>query len=157
MKVFISYGNAADQVTALRLQALGGASGLTVFVPPAYTRAPSQVLVEPEIQQRLSDADVVLGFIGSLGISRACNDELGIGRALGKNMIVMAHPPFDAVLEPSFGQSIVQIDPANPHESERFIVQHLNKLSASQNAKLALLALSTLALGLILLAPADSR
>ena len=38
MKVFISYGDAADQVTALRLQALGAVNGLTVYVPPAYTR-----------------------------------------------------------------------------------------------------------------------
>ncbi len=38
MKVFISYGAAADQVTALRLQALGAVNGLTVYVPPAHTR-----------------------------------------------------------------------------------------------------------------------
>jgi hypothetical protein len=35
MKVFISYGDASDQVTALRLQALGAVNGLTVYVPPA--------------------------------------------------------------------------------------------------------------------------
>lgn len=38
MKVFISYGDIADQVTALRLQALGAVNGLTVYVPPP-TRA----------------------------------------------------------------------------------------------------------------------
>ena len=35
MKVFISYGSPADQVTALRLQALDAVKGLTVYVPPA--------------------------------------------------------------------------------------------------------------------------
>ena len=30
MKVFISYGDFSDQVTALRLQALGAVNGLTV-------------------------------------------------------------------------------------------------------------------------------
>jgi hypothetical protein len=35
MKVFISYGDASDQVTALGLQALGAVNGLTVYVPPA--------------------------------------------------------------------------------------------------------------------------
>ncbi len=37
MNAFISYGEAADQVTALRLQAVGTVNGLTVYVPPAYT------------------------------------------------------------------------------------------------------------------------
>ena len=44
MKVFISYGSAADQVTALRLQALGAVNGLTVYVPPAYTRQRASML-----------------------------------------------------------------------------------------------------------------
>jgi hypothetical protein len=38
MKVFISYGDTVDQVTALRLQAMGAVNGLTLYVPPAYTR-----------------------------------------------------------------------------------------------------------------------
>jgi hypothetical protein len=38
MKVFISYGDVSDQVTALRLQALAAVNGLTVYVPPAHTR-----------------------------------------------------------------------------------------------------------------------
>jgi hypothetical protein len=38
MKVFISYGEAAGRVTALRLQAMGTVNGLTVYVPPAFTR-----------------------------------------------------------------------------------------------------------------------
>jgi hypothetical protein len=47
MKVFISYGDVADQVTALRLQALAAVNGLTVFVPPAHTRsARRQFLVQ---------------------------------------------------------------------------------------------------------------
>ncbi len=36
MKVFISYGDTGDQVTALRLQALGAVHGLTLYVPPAF-------------------------------------------------------------------------------------------------------------------------
>ena len=34
----MSYGSVADQVTALRLQALGAVNGLTIYVPAAYTR-----------------------------------------------------------------------------------------------------------------------
>ena len=62
MKVFISYGNAADQVTALRLQALGA--------------------------QKLNEAEVVLGVVGAR-LTEACRQELNTGLALRKNMIVM--------------------------------------------------------------------
>ncbi len=39
--VYLSYGHASEQVVALRLQALGTAHGLTVFVPPPFSRAES--------------------------------------------------------------------------------------------------------------------
>ncbi len=81
MKVFISYGSAADQVTALRLQALGAVNGLTVYVPPAYTRKSSAVLPDPESSQKLSEADVILGVIGA-GLSEACRQELNVSRTL---------------------------------------------------------------------------
>jgi hypothetical protein len=64
MKVFISYGAAADQVTALRLQALGAVNGLTVYVPPAYTRQGLAVLLDPDATQKLNEAEVVLGLVG---------------------------------------------------------------------------------------------
>jgi hypothetical protein len=86
MKVFIAYGGAADQVTALRLQALGAVNGLTVY---------------------------------------------------------------------NFGTNLVVIDPAKPDEAEIGIVRHLKTIDAQQNAKKALLALGTLALGLLIFAPAD--
>jgi hypothetical protein len=64
MKVFISYGDTADQVTALRLQALGAVNGLTVYVPPAHTRAAFPALIEPDVDRKLVEADVVLGIVG---------------------------------------------------------------------------------------------
>jgi hypothetical protein len=104
MKVFISYGDAADQVTALRLQALGAAHGLTVYVPPAHTRQEAQSLLGPTASQKLSDAEVVLGFIGN-GLSEACRQELNTGMELHKNMIVMSYPHLAAQLQPYFGQT----------------------------------------------------
>ena len=47
------------------------------------------------------------------------------------------------------GSVIVVIDPANPGEAEIGIVGHLKTLHAQQSAKTALLALGTLALGLL--------
>lgn len=75
--------------------------------------------------------------------------------ALRKNMIVMAYPMFEPQLQPYFGSNLVVIDPLNPQEAEIGIVEHLKTLDAQQGAKKALLALGTLALGLLILTTAD--
>jgi hypothetical protein len=62
MKVFISYGSIADQVTALRLQALAAVNGLTVYVPRAYTRQSFPAVLEPETGQKLKEADSFWGL-----------------------------------------------------------------------------------------------
>lgn len=152
MQVFISYGDVADQVTALRLQALGAVNGLTVYVPPIHTRQGVPTLLDPDASQKLTRAEVVLGVIGS-GLTEACRQELNTALALHKNMIVMVHPEF-AQLQSYFGSNLVVVDPANPDQAEHGIVQYLKALNAQQTAK-ALLAMGTLALGLLLLAPAD--
>ena len=153
MKVFISYGAAADQVTALRLQALGVVNGLTVYVPPAHTRQGVEVLLDPESAQKLSEAEVVLGVVGA-GLAEACRQELNAAMALGKNMIIMSYPAFAYQLQQYF-TNLVVIDPANPDEAEVGIVGRLKAINAQQNAKKALLALGTLALGLLLFASVD--
>ena len=93
MKVFISYGVAADQVTALRLQALAAVNGLSVFVPPAYTRDEILPGLDADVGQKLAASEVVLGVIGA-GLSAACRNELSAGMLQAKHMIVMAHPAF---------------------------------------------------------------
>ena len=152
--MFISYGDIADQVTALRHQALGAVNGLTVYVPPAHTRQGVPTLLDPEASQKLNQAEVVLGVVGT-GLTEACSQELNTGLALHKNMVVMSYPTFVPQLQAYFGKNLVVIDPANPDRVELSIVQHLKALDAQQTAKTALLALGTLALGLLLLAPAD--
>jgi len=154
MKVFISYGDVADQITALRLQALGAVNGLTVYVPPAYTRQNAPTLLDTEASEKLNQAEVVLGVVGA-GLTEACRQELNAGLALRKNMIVMSHPAFAPQLQQYFGSNLVVMDPANPDQVELGILRHLKALDAQQTAKTALLALGTLALGLLLLAPAD--
>jgi hypothetical protein len=151
MKVFISYGDAADQVTALRLQALGAADGLTVYVPPAWTRRsiPGVRTLDPESDQKLRAAEVILGVVGR-GLTEACREELNIGTALHKNRIVMSYPAFVPQLQLYFGPNVVEIDPLNPGDAETRIISHLKGI-VGQNAKNALLALCTIALGLLLL------
>ena len=154
MKVFISYGAPADQVTALRLQALGAVNGLTVYVPPAYTRQGPAVPQDPEAAQKLKDAEVVLGVVGA-GITEACSMELNMGISLRKHMIVMSHPAFAQQLQAPFGPNLVVIDPDNPGGAEVGIVQYLKTIDAQKNTKMTLLALGTLALGLLILTPSD--
>src|ERR1700722_15253483 len=117
MKVFISYGDASDQVTALRLQALGAVNGLTVYVPPAFTRQGVPALLDPEAARKLSEAEVVLGVVGA-GLTEACRQELNAGIALHKNMIVMTYPASAPELQPYFPSNVVVIDPANPGGAE---------------------------------------
>jgi len=113
MKVFISYGDFSDQVTALRLQALGAVNGLTVYVPPIHTRQGAATLLDPEASQKLDQAEVVLGVVGT-GVTEACRQELNTGLKLRKNMIVMAYPEFAPQLQAYFGSNVVEVDPANP-------------------------------------------
>ena len=153
MNVFISYGSAADQVTALRLQALGAVNGLTVYVHPAHTRQSQAVLLDSETAQKLSEADVILGVLGA-GLSEACRQELNTSQAIPKPTIVMADPLVAPQLQPHFPDLIV-IDPANPDRAEFGIVQHLRSIDGAQKAKKALIALGTLALGLLIFAPQD--
>src|SRR4051794_3096962 len=101
MKVFISYGDASDQVTALRLQALGAVNGLTVYVPPAFSRQGFSTLLDAEVGQKLNEAEVVLGVIGA-GLTEACRQELNAALTLRKSMIVMSYPPFASQLQQYF-------------------------------------------------------
>jgi hypothetical protein len=154
MKVFISYGSAADQVTALRLQALGAVNGLTIYVPPAHTRQASTVILDQESAQKLNEADVILGVVGAR-FSEACRQELNTSLTIQKPTIVMADSLIARKLQPSFGPNLIVVDPAHPELTELGIVQHLRAIEGQQNAKKALIALGTLALGLLIFAPQD--
>lgn len=152
MKIFISYGDLADQVTALRLQALAAVNGLTVYVPPAYTRQTNQLRIDPETSQKLAESDVVLGVVVA-GPSEPCRQELNTAIALRKTSIVMCYPEFETMLKPYFGANLIVIDPAHPDRTEIEIVQYLKMVDVEKTKQNAILALSTLALGLLIFAP----
>ncbi len=154
MKVFISYGSIADQVTALRLQALAAVNGLQVYVPPAHTRQSSVPILPAESARMLNESDVVLGVIGTR-LSNACSQELNTSVTIRKPTIVMADPIVAAQLQPIFGANLVVIDPANPDRAESGIVERLKTMNVEQNMKKALIALGTLALGLLIFAPRE--
>jgi len=97
-----------------------------------------------------------LGVVGG-GLTEACRQELNTGMTLRKTMIVMSYPAIAPQLQRYFGSNEVVIDPEKPDAAEMAIVQHLKTIDAQQNAKIALLALGTIALGLLLLAPATKN
>lgn len=154
MMVFISYGSAADQVTALRLQALAAVNGLTAFVPPAHTRRSGAAAMDPEVRNKLAAADVVLGLAGT-ELTEPCRQELSHGISLGKNTIVMAGPATFEFLRETTGIQLILIDPRHPEAAEKAIVQYWKALETSQNDRQALVALGTIALGLLLFPPAE--
>jgi len=147
MKVFVSYGQSADQWSALRLQALAAAHGFTVYVPPSYTR--QSPLLDSESEQKIRESDIVLGMVG-LGLSDACRHELNAAQAAGKPAIVMANPGHAALFQ-NLGWNVVEIDPSHPEQSELGIVQKLRNVQA-ERSKNALIAFGTLALGLLVVA-----
>ena len=152
MRVFVSYGSSADQVTALRLQALAAVNGLAAYVPPAQTRRPFAGLND-EVIASLRESEVVLGVAAST-LSEPCRLELNEGIALGKHTIVMAGPGLFRSLHPDLSGNLLLIDPSQPERAEQEIVQYLKSIETSEKTKKALLALGTVALGLLLFAPA---
>jgi hypothetical protein len=156
MNVFISYGGLTDQVTALRLQALASVNGLSVYVPPAHTRVTDGSFMDAESERRLRESDVILGVVGTAP-TEACTRELSLGSTLRKQSIIMAYPAFFPELQAHFTSDVILVDPAQPGAVEQRIVQHLGTMSSQKSSAAALVALGTLALGLLLFAETGDR
>jgi len=154
MKIFISYGSTGDQVTALRLQALAAVNGLQVYVPPVHTRQSAVPLLPADSAKMLNESNVVLGVIGTV-LSNACSQELNTSLTLSKPTMVMADPVVAPQLQPIFGANLVVIDPSSPDRAEATIVERLKAMDVEQNTKKALIALGTLALGLLIFTTRD--
>jgi hypothetical protein len=67
----------------------------------------------------------------------------------------MAESPAAALLWTYFRDRLLVVDPANPAQAELAIVDFLGKSNMEQNSRNALLALGTIALGLLLFASQD--
>ena len=154
LQVYIAYGTAADQVTALRLQALGAVNGLAVYVPPASTRLEPNGQPDAQSEARLRESEIVLGVV-TLALSEACRKELNLGVEMGKRIIVLADPAQEKALARYFPLNLVVFDPSDPTKAEQRIVEFLRGWKLQQDAAKALLALGTIALGLMIFAPQD--
>lgn len=123
-------------------------------MPPAFTRESPAGQLDPQSEQQLQQAGVVLGVL-TVAMSETCRRELNLSIQLGKKSVVIAEPALAAPLESHFPGSILVIDPANPAQAELAIMQYLKSADLAEDAKKALLALATIALGLWLFAPQD--
>ena len=141
-------------MTALRLQALGAVNGLAVYVPPVFTRQEPTGQLDLQSIERLHASDVVLGVV-TVALSEACREELNSGKKMGKRTIVLADPSQAGALAPYFPGHLVVFDPNDPAKAEQSIVQFLRGSGLQRDAAKALLALGTIALGLLIFAPQD--
>jgi hypothetical protein len=108
--------------------------------------------MDMESREKLKETDVILGVIGAAGFVEACREEINNGIALQKNTIVLCDPVVEPLLRPHFGSNLVVLNPVDPAQTETRIVQHLKTMHAKQTEQKALVALSTLAIGLLIFA-----
>jgi hypothetical protein len=154
LKIYIAYGSTNDQVTALRLKALGAVNGLPVFVPPAHTRENNHGLLDPVSSQQLRESEIIVGVLTS-AMSAACQQELNLGKQFSKKTIVICEPAWANQLAPYFPGDLLVLDPANPAVAESSLMSFLGEAKLKQDKARAILAMGTIALGLVLLASAD--
>jgi hypothetical protein len=148
MQVFISYSVAIDQLVALRLQTMAAVYGLTVYVPPATTRQTFDPDLSREVEDRLRESDVILAVMMHNPAASAVS-EMNAALRYGKLLIPIVSPSvsaeYYAVFQPHFVLNL-----ADPSQTEGEIVKFLAEKQQTNHSQAALVALTTLALGLIL-------
>ena len=148
MKTFISYSTALDQIIALRLQTMAAVYGMTIYVPPATTRqAGGTGLLIPEVQEHLRQSDVVLAVITH---RPSAVNEMNSAVTLRKLLIPIVGPGVPPEYYSNF-EPYFLVDPNDPSQAEQQIVQFLSGKQQAEAARTAVLALTTLAIALLLL------
>jgi len=148
MNVFISYSAAVDQILALRLQTLASTYGLTVYVPPAHTRQNTTSVLGSDVQNAIRTCDMFLAVVTNTPTT-ATFQEVAFARGLNKLIIPIVAQTVDRNFLQSFPQVFV-LDPQNPAAIEQQIVNYLMQSQTAQANRNALVALSVVAIGLLL-------
>ncbi len=147
MKVFISYSTAVDQIIALRIQTMAAVYGIESYVPPATTRYLMNGQLPPGVQRALKESEVVLAVITHAPAPSAIEE---MRESRGKVLIPIVSPGVPAQAYAQFPEVFV-VDPSNPSDVERRIVDYLSKKQSSEATRNALVALSALAVAVLLL------
>jgi hypothetical protein len=149
MKAFISYSTALDQIIALRLQTMAAVYGITSYVPSATTRQVDSPYLSEEVLRYLQESDVVLAIITHNPAASAVM-EMNWSVAQGKLLIPIVSsgvpPEYYSKFQPFF-----VVNPADPSQAERQIVQYLAQKQQAQKTNNALVALATLSVALLVL------
>jgi hypothetical protein len=154
MKTFISYSTAHDQIIALRLQTLAAVSGMTVYVPPATSRNVWNGVLVPEVQKELRESDVILAVILENPAPSAVA-EMNFAITTAKLLIPIVGPLVPLQYYAQFRPHFV-VNPIDPSETERQIVQFLAGKQQGEAVKAGLL-LGTLAVALLLMLASESK
>lgn len=133
----------------MRLQVLSG-DHMDVYVRPAGTRDGEHVELDELSAAALRESDLVVGLIGT-EVSEACRQEIGLSNELGKTTVVIVEPASASQLKQHYARNVVIVNPADPARAELGIVNFLKKVDVSAEMKKTVVAVGTVALGLVLL------
>jgi len=123
---------------------------MTIYVPPATTRqAGGTGLLIPEVQEHLRQSDLVLAVITHRPTPSAVS-EMNSAVTLRKLLIPIVGPGVPPEYYSNFEQYFL-VDPNDPSQAEQQIVQFLAGKQQAEAARTAVLALTTLAIALLLL------
>lgn len=154
--VYISYSTPEEQVIALRLQALGTASGLAVFIPAVFTRMPGYQTLGVDTSFQLDYAQLVVA-IALTDIRAAFMHDVERARLLGRPTVIFASCTTQGALRASYPfANIVAVDAQNPIGLDVQINNALG-LQAPGGEKALLFGFIMVAVGLILLDGATPR
>jgi len=152
MRVFVSYSSALDQILALRLQTMAAVYGMTVYVPPAHTRYATSSELLQEVQRQLTEAEVVLAVITNVPVESALV-EMNYALRSGKLLIPIVSWTIPRDSYDRFPNHFV-VDPNDPSQVEgeivRFLAEKEQEKKTSGAGGVAILALATLAIALVL-------
>jgi len=151
LRVFVSYSGHEDQVAALRLQTLAGTRPeLQVYVPPVSTRNRRGAPTGADLKA-LNDSRFVLAIISGV-VPPAMQQELAVAQRAGKTIVPIVVRGRGNVAGIQADQPVFYLDPYNPVETEKQIIDYVSSAVPGKSNQQAALGLVLLLLGMLILA-----
>jgi len=154
-QVFVNFSSPHEQVLALRLQALGSASGISVQIPQVFTRQPGFELVRPQPTPTVAFSQLVIG-IALREISQGFAVDMEYAKQTSRPILVFAGPLTAGKLQQDYPNGVVIVDPNDSATLETHLARVINQVAAQQRDRVLLKGFALLAVGLILVASLDS-
>src|SRR5258708_22839322 len=151
LRVFVSYSGHEDQVAALRLQTLASTRPeLQVYVPPVSTRSRRGAPTLADLKA-LNESKFVLAIISGT-VPPAMQQELAVAQRLGKTIVPIVLRGRSAIAGIQPDQPVFYLDPYNPVETEKEIINYMNSAMSGKANRQAVSGLVLLLLGMLILA-----